>query len=86
MESTYGLDDYFTHGLGHGIGLDVHEAPQIRQSSEAVLEAGMIVTLEPAVYIAGWGGVRVEDMYLITKDDAPAIRLTTLPSMIGAVS
>ncbi len=83
---TYGLNDYFTHGLGHGIGLDVHEAPQIRQSSEAVLEAGMIVTLEPAVYIAGWGGVRVEDMYLITKDDAPAIRLTTLPSMISAVS
>ena len=83
--TTHGLNDYFTHGLGHGIGLDVHEAPAIRQNSEAVLEAGMIVTLEPAVYIPGWGGVRIEDMYLVTKDDAP-IRLTTLPQDPGSVS
>ena len=83
--ASYELNDYFTHGLGHGIGLDVHEAPQIRQNSEAILEAGMIVTLEPAVYIPGWGGVRIEDMFLITKDDAP-IRLTTLPHDPGAVS
>lgn len=83
--TTHELNDYFTHGLGHGIGLDVHEMPQIRQNSEAVLEAGMVVTLEPAVYIPGWGGVRIEDMFLITKDDAP-IRLTTLPQDPGAVS
>ncbi len=83
---SFGLNNYFTHGLGHGIGLDVHEAPQIRQNSEAILEAGMIVTLEPAVYIPGWGGVRLEDMFLITKDDAPPIRLTTLPHDAGAVS
>ena len=83
--TTHNLNDYFTHGLGHGIGLEVHESPQIRQNSDAVLEAGMVVTLEPAVYIPGWGGVRLEDMFLVTKDDAP-IRLTTLPQDAGAVS
>ncbi len=83
--TAHNLNDYFNHGLGHGIGLEVHEAPAIRQNSEAVLEAGMIVTLEPGVYIPGWGGVRIEDMYLVTKDDAP-IRLTTLPHEPGSVS
>ena len=82
--ATHNLNEYFTHGLGHGIGLDIHELPQIRQSSDAILEAGMIVTLEPGVYVSGWGGIRLEDMYLITKDDAP-IRLTTLPQEPGAV-
>lgn len=80
----FGLNEYFTHGLGHGIGLDVHEAPPIRQNSEATLEAGNVVTIEPGIYIPGWGGVRIEDMYLVTKD-AP-IRLTTLPHEISAVS
>ena len=69
--------DHFTHGLGHGIGLDVHEAPRIRANSDDVLEAGMVVTIEPGLYLPGWGGVRIEDDYLIRKEDA--IRLTTLP-------
>lgn len=78
------LADYFTHGLGHGLGLDCHELPRIRQNSEDVLEVGMVVTLEPGVYIPGWGGVRLEDDFLIGKDGP--IRLTTLPhdpSVIG---
>lgn len=78
------LADYFTHGLGHGIGLDTHEFPRIRQNSDDVLEIGMVVTIEPGVYIPGWGGVRLEDDYLIGKDGP--IRLTTLPhdpSVIG---
>lgn len=71
------LADYFTHGLGHGLGLDTHEFPRIRQNSDDVLEVGMVVTLEPGVYIPGWGGVRLEDDFLIGKDGP--IKLTTLP-------
>lgn len=71
------LADHFTHGLGHGIGLDVHELPRVRADSADVLEAGMVITLEPAVYLPGWGGVRVEDDYLVTADGCE--RLSTLP-------
>lgn len=77
------LADHFTHGLGHGIGLDVHEAPHLRQNSEAVLEVGNVVTVEPGVYLPGWGGVRLEDDFLITKDGA--LRLTSLPHDPGAI-
>ena len=69
--------DHFTHGVGHGIGLDVHELPRLRPNSKDELEAGMVVTIEPALYFREWGGVRIEDMYLIQKDSA--IRMTTLP-------
>src|SRR5688572_11175086 len=72
-----GYGEYFTHGLGHGIGLDVHEAPRVRQNSEDILEAGMIITVEPGIYIPGWGGVRVEDNVLVTKEGATV--LTSLP-------
>lgn len=71
------LADHFTHGLGHGIGLEVHEAPQLRANSVDTLEAGMVVTVEPGVYLPDWGGVRLEDDYLITPDGA--VRLSTLP-------
>ncbi len=72
-----GYGDYFNHGLGHGLGLEVHEAPAIRWNSEDVLKAGMVVTLEPGIYLPGVGGVRVEDDFLIT--DGGPVRLTTLP-------
>jgi Xaa-Pro aminopeptidase len=57
----------FTHGLGHGIGLQVHEAPRVAAKNQTVLKPGMIVTIEPGIYIPGWGGVRIEDDVLVTR-------------------
>jgi Xaa-Pro aminopeptidase len=65
-EAGYG--DHFNHGLGHGIGLQVHEAPAVRPLSETVLEPGMVFTIEPGVYLPGWGGVRIEDDVLVTNE------------------
>jgi Xaa-Pro aminopeptidase len=59
------LGKYFTHGTGHGVGLDVHEAPRITSNSEMILEAGMVLTVEPGVYIPDLWGVRIEDMILV---------------------
>ncbi|MBX3171985.1 MAG: aminopeptidase P family protein [Candidatus Eremiobacteraeota bacterium] len=63
-----GLGEYFSHGLGHGIGLAVHELPGVRSTSEVVLEPGMVITIEPGVYIPGETGCRVEDSVLVTAD------------------
>lgn len=62
-----GLGKYFGHGLGHGIGLLVHSLPRVSSKSSEVLTPGMVVTIEPGVYIPNWGGVRIEDDVLITK-------------------
>lgn len=61
------LGKYFTHGTGHGVGLDVHEAPRIADKSENILEAGMVVTIEPGVYIPDRWGIRIEDMVLVKE-------------------
>ncbi len=63
-----GYDKRFGHGLGHGFGLDIHEAPRLAASENRPLRAGMVVTVEPGIYLPNWGGVRIEDDILVTRD------------------
>jgi Xaa-Pro aminopeptidase len=62
-----GLGRRFNHGIGHGFGLEIHEAPKMSRKNTAVLRPGMVVTVEPGVYLPGWGGIRIEDDVLVTR-------------------
>lgn len=63
-----GYGDFFRHGVGHGVGIAVHEAPGINSTARGVLEENMVITIEPGIYLPNIGGVRLEDMVLITED------------------
>ena len=78
-----GYGEYFGHGTGHGVGLNVHEGPYISPSSEGIVEEGMVFTIEPGIYVPGVGGVRIEDMVLVTNDGSRI--LTRIPKELTII-
>ncbi|MFM8302984.1 MAG: M24 family metallopeptidase [Actinomycetota bacterium] len=75
-----GFGDRFVHGPGHGVGLEIHEAPRVARTTTGTLAAGYVVTVEPGVYLPGVGGVRIEDTLVVTTDGAVA--LTEFPKQL----
>ncbi len=75
-----GLSEYICHSLGHGVGLEIHEAPTVSKLSETILKPGMVITIEPGLYIPNLGGVRTEDTVLVTETGFE--RLTGAPHNI----
>lgn len=71
-----GYGEAFGHGLGHGVGLVVHEGPTLSPREEALLAPGMVVTVEPGIYLSGWGGVRIEDLAVVTEDGCRSLTRT----------
>lgn len=78
-----GFEGKMGHGLGHSFGLEIHEEPRMNSISDSVLEPGMVVTVEPGVYLPGWGGVRIEDDVLITRTGCEV--LTSVPKELDEI-
>ena len=72
-----GYGEYYTHGTGHGLGLEIHTSPRFSPQSKQVLEVNNVMTIEPGIYLAGWGGVRIEDDVIIGEDDCEILNQTT---------
>jgi Xaa-Pro aminopeptidase len=79
-EAGYG--DHFGHGLGHGVGLEIHEEPMLSMRSGLVLADGMVVTVEPGIYVTGLGGVRIEDMVIVRENGCDIITNATKEMII----
>ncbi len=77
---AWGYEKYFTHGLGHGVGLEIHEAPNVSPKSPFTLREGMVITIEPGAYIPHKYGVRIEDMVVVTSDGC--LNLTKTPKTL----
>lgn len=81
--ASMGFGKYFTHNTGHGVGLEIHELPNLSSKSLDILRTGMVVTVEPGIYIENWGGVRIEDMVLVSGDN-PVV-LSKSPKDFGSM-
>lgn len=79
--SDAGYGDCFGHSVGHGVGMAVHELPSVSTGNARILQPGMVITIEPGIYIPGWGGVRIEDVVLVTKSGYET--LTKAPKILA---
>jgi Xaa-Pro aminopeptidase len=78
-----GYGEYYVHSLGHGLGLEVHEPPSLSKRSKDTIEAGNVISNEPGIYLHGYGGVRIEDSVLITKEKP--VNLTKFPKSLDEI-
>ncbi|BDQ05056.1 MAG: Xaa-Pro dipeptidase [Candidatus Dojkabacteria bacterium] len=75
---SYGYGQHFIHSTGHGIGIDIHEHPRVHKDENAVLPENTVITIEPGIYIPGYGGVRLENVVVVRKDSAEVLTRTSL--------
>ena len=81
MIKQAGYGEYFGHGIGHGVGIEIHEGPWISPVSENILEEGMVFTIEPGIYLPNQFGLRLEDMVVVEQKE-PAVLSRSIPQEI----